>query len=449
MPLRACLNDEVIFAFKYDEDAWHELKATYKAQALVMSCCESKAIPKISKLNNYFFAHSKKSECLVPLESVEHIFLKTLIAKTAMSLGWDVITEKHGETPDGEPWIADVFCTKENAKVIFEVQWSSQSLNEFKRRQALFASSGIRAAWLYKIRSNQDNYHSEIPVEHETPAFAIKYRKDSNEFYVPEFDVLVGDFVGGMLQGKLKWFPTKKDIITAKLIPVNDTCWRCEKPIKSIVGLNFYNNSEEIASLCFSTDGIPDLILKYTTNKALASFGVGAIKNRYSKTMGGSYLSNGCCHCDAIQGDHFIQDLYFDHYYASEALEPILEFNVNFDEIDPYIDGKWYFEGKKMDVNDLQPKSVIVKETVGIKRDYSNLSDLELQAFALTTTKEDFRKNKGIPPDLPGWSGWVKSDAEDLYKHLKAMQNLPGHVLQEDTQLYMQTKNNTDGLYKG
>ena len=91
MPLRACLNDEVIFAFKYDEDAWHELKATYKAQALVMSCCESKAIPKISKLNNYFFAHSKKSECLVPLESVEHIFLKTLIAKTAMSLGWDVI----------------------------------------------------------------------------------------------------------------------------------------------------------------------------------------------------------------------------------------------------------------------------------------------------------------------------------------------------------------------
>jgi hypothetical protein len=276
-----------------------------------------------------------------------------------------------------------------------------------------------------------------------------KLCKDSKELYVPEFDSSVEDFVGGMLQGKLKWFPTKKDNITARLIPAQDTCWKCKKPIKSIVGLNFYNNSEKITSLSFSTDGIPDLILKHTTNKSLAAYGFGAIKNRYSKTAGSSYLSNGCCHCDAIQGDHFIQDLYFEHYYTSEVLEPAPEFNVHFDEIEAYIDGKWYFEGKKRDVNDLQPKAVIVKETVDIKSDYSNLSDYELQEFALTTIKKDFRKNKGLSPDLPGWFGLVKLNAESLYKHLKAMQNLPGHVLLEDTELYMQTKNNTDGLYKG
>jgi hypothetical protein len=27
------------------------------------------------------------------------------------------------------------------------------------------------------------------------------------------------------------------------------------------------------------------------------------VKDRFSKTAGGSYLSNGCEHCDAIQGD--------------------------------------------------------------------------------------------------------------------------------------------------
>jgi hypothetical protein len=27
------------------------------------------------------------------------------------------------------------------------------------------------------------------------------------------------------------------------------------------------------------------------------------IKDRFSRTAGGSYLSNGCQHCDAIQGD--------------------------------------------------------------------------------------------------------------------------------------------------
>ena len=37
-----------------------------------------------------------------------------------------------------------------------------------------------------------------------------------------------------------------------------------------------------------------------------------AIKDRFSKTAGDSYLSNGCQHCDAIQGDwplgHVISD---------------------------------------------------------------------------------------------------------------------------------------------
>jgi hypothetical protein len=442
LPLRAHLNNEVIYAFKYDEDAWHELKATYKNQALVMPCCESKAIPKISKLNNYFFAHSKNENCLAPLESAEHIFLKTLIAKTAMSLGWDVITEKHGETPDGERWIADVYCTKGNAKVVFEVQWSPQSINEFKRRQLLYTSSGVRAAWLYKIRSNQEYYQTEIPVERETPAFAIKYRKDSKELYVPEFNASVDDFVGGMLQGKLKWFPTKKDNITAKIIPVQDNCWKCKKTTKSIVALGFYNNSGvEIASSCFTSVGIPELILKRMTNKALASHGIGTIKNRYSKTVGGSYLSNGCYHCDAIQGDFFIGNYYAHYPWDPDFLEPILEFAVNFDEVEPYIEAGWCFEGKQNDMKDLQLTTVIDKKSVDIKSEYSYLSDTKLREFALTAIKEDFRKNKGLDPELPGWAGMVKYDAESLFKHLKEMQNQPGHVLQEDTALYIQSKN--------
>ena len=52
-----------------------------------------------------------------------------------MALGWDVVTEKHGETPDGERWIADVFCTKGTVKIVFQVQWPPQSVEEFKRRQ--------------------------------------------------------------------------------------------------------------------------------------------------------------------------------------------------------------------------------------------------------------------------------------------------------------------------
>lgn len=63
------------------------------------------------------------------------------------------------------------------------------------------------------------------------------------------------------------------------------------------------------------------------------------------------------------------------------------------------------------------------KETKsGDKNDYSNLSDSNLKKLALEMTKDDFRKNKKLNPELPGWVGWVKDDAEKLYKQLKGKQ---------------------------
>jgi hypothetical protein len=47
------------------------------------------------------------------------------------------------------------------------------------------------------------------------------------------------------------------------------------------------------------------------------------IKDRFSRTAGGSYLSNGCQHCDAIQGDwplgHAISD-----YVLGAPLEELM-----------------------------------------------------------------------------------------------------------------------------
>lgn len=347
MPLRAIINGKDIFSFEHDENSWNELKTSHKEHSLQMPCCDSKAVPKTSKLNNYFFAHSKKGECLTAPESDEHIFLKTLIARKAISLGWGVVTEKPGKTPEDEQWIADVFCTKGNASLAFEVQWSPQTKDEFIRRQEKYKASDVRAAWLYRLHGNRDHCQRDIPYEYETPVFGIKYRKRSKDLYVPQFDASVDDFVSGMLQGKLKWFPIKGETLTAKLIPVEEPCWRCKKLTKMIVGMFFYNSAgEEISSVCFTDVGIPELILTHTNNKTLASYGVGAIKSRYSKTVGESYLSNGCYHCDAIQGDFFVSMIFAEGYYDS-FLEPILEFTINNgQEGVPYIEGDWYFEEK-------------------------------------------------------------------------------------------------------
>ena len=39
---------------------------------------------------------------------------------------------------------------------------------------------------------------------------------------------------------------------------------------------------------------------------------LGAIKNRYSRTVESSYLSFGCPHCDALFGDWFVREAVLD-----------------------------------------------------------------------------------------------------------------------------------------
>jgi competence CoiA-like predicted nuclease len=121
VPLRAIHGDTEILAFDYDETGWTKLKAAYRDMAVRMPCCGQAAVPKTSKLGNFFFAHAVRGDCSSAPESQEHIFLKSLIAKAAKRAGWAVTTEWPGTTPNGELWVADVFCQKGAIKVAIEV----------------------------------------------------------------------------------------------------------------------------------------------------------------------------------------------------------------------------------------------------------------------------------------------------------------------------------------
>lgn len=345
MPLRARLNGENVYSYEFNEKSWNELKASYKKQILMMPCCENKAIPKVSKLNNYFFAHARKGQCTSAPESFEHIFLKTRIAKIASSLGWNVITEKMGETPNGEGWVADVFCTRGKAKIAFEIQWSSQTKAEFERRQNKYIASGIRNVWLYRLRHNQDSF----PTRYKIPAFGIQYRKDSDEMYVPQFKETIDDFVQGMLTGRLKWRPHEGEELVGKLITYVQQCWRCKEDTRVILGVGFYDGDGiELELVSFQEDGIPEFILQQVSNSILAEDGIGAIKSRYHKTMGEAYVSNGCCHCDAIQGASYYWDEWVEYVYTGSLGEPMMQFRFKDAQEVFRIESKWYFDCKAL-----------------------------------------------------------------------------------------------------
>lgn len=51
--------------------------------------------------------------------------------------------------------------------------------------------------------------------------------------------------------------------------------------------------------------------------------------------------------------------------------------------------------------------------------DFPKMSDEALKQYCLEKVKEQFRKEKGLDPELPGWAGWVNSDANALFKKLR------------------------------
>ena len=334
MPIKASLDGNDILAFQCDETEWKKLKESY----LTMPCCGLRAIPKKSKLGNYFFAHHRRGECTSAPESAEHIYLKTLIAKLAIEHGYEVITEKPGQTPDGEEWIADVFCQKGKAKIAIEAQWSHQSDDEYIRRQKKYEASGVRAAWLAKIRQNS-GLRSVLPYGHDIPVFGMKYQsdtKDLKDLYVPQFGKSIKDFVNGLLAGKLEWRPRiGKNIRVHTVAKEPLICWKCRKPTWVMLGLRFEGTDGQIFKfLPIEEDDVAEFIQQGTT-----------VNLKPRKSMDGRLA---CFHCGAL----FSKREQRNNEYADSVTLNTVELNykelfrfnsVNADDI--IFD--WHFEGRK------------------------------------------------------------------------------------------------------
>ena len=143
----SCLkNGEKIYSFQYTSAQWLELKAQRSQLNLKMPCCGASAILKTSSLGTQFFAHKSKQDqnCHVSEgESIEHIFAKYLVSKALYEEGWQVETEKRGQTEDGKCWIADIYARHSDISkgMVVEVQWSAQSYEKTVYRQSLYGVS--------------------------------------------------------------------------------------------------------------------------------------------------------------------------------------------------------------------------------------------------------------------------------------------------------------------
>ncbi len=302
MPLRATLDGTNVHSFQLSPIEWEELKRTYKTRSLTMACCGHKAVPRTSKLGNQHFAHARRGECTSAPETADHIKIKTIVANAAEDAGWHVTTEFASETPDGEKWVADVYCQKGNKTMVFEVQWSQQSDTEYHRRTEKYKASGInRVAWLYRDRANRDRlYDRPDPL----PKFG--FIPGENGYVVPGFDVDLVEFVEGMFAGRLKWSPRKGERLQGYACYNGSLCLKCG-------GLNNYVCALEVRTQSGVSLGgelfdrytcAREVIEAHVSMQRLLEYGIGSLDHIYNKKGGYAYMAHGCLHCRGVHCNH-------------------------------------------------------------------------------------------------------------------------------------------------
>ena len=345
MPLKALLDGKHVYSFKCSQDQWDDLKG----HDLYMPCCKAKAIRKKSKLGTRFFAHSRKGNCTSAPETAQHLFLKSLIASTATNCGWEVTTEHAGATPSGEQWIADVFCQKKSAKVAFEIQWSNQSQDEFQRRQDKYTVSGVRTAWLYRLKGKGQYMTDDIPYCRDLPVFGLRYHPNAETKYkIPQFDVPPDEFIRGTLEGDLRWQPLPNQNITAHLIAAYDKCGHCNSLTGFVTGLELYNlERHKLGFAKFYLSRAPEVINQYVSSKTLLNHNIGDVKIRLdNNNIERCFISNGCSNCDKRLGDDYVRRI-FSHRDPYEENKSIFTFELPYREACHLIEPGWFFKGKR------------------------------------------------------------------------------------------------------
>ena len=352
MGFLSIIENKEIFSFMLNNEQWDRLKYKYKNLSMHMPCCQTRAIPKKSKLGTQYFAHHPSSTCSIPTgESREHQFCKYLILKYLYENGWTVTPEFRGQTPSGEIWIADIYAEKNKAKIAIEIQWSPQNIEETKRRQEKYIASGIRTVWF--IRTTQKNKWDVLDYQsYDLPVFSIWLNRENHQFITSGafynwdnsdlVEVEFIDFFKALMSGDVQ-YSLKPNAARSLQFAMNTIqCWKCKKPTNTIMEINYFIPHDKGFTKIYRLD-IEDL--SNTHNEILNhrdlinSYQYGVIKKRFSKTRGEAYLSNGCFHCDALQGAFFSH-----HERDTHNIKRSQFINVQIDH-DTKIEGLWFYLG--------------------------------------------------------------------------------------------------------
>ena len=335
MPLR-CVDEHgaTIEANTWTEEEWKELRARARAERhLRMPCCPAQAVLKKSRLGTRFFAHKARGNCDWKPETEAHLLLKQLAVDAARDCGWEAQTEVSGSTPGGERWTADDFARKGDEKVVIEIQWSGQTNEETQRRQRRYQRSGVTGVWLLR--------QPGFPISAALPAACIGGSvAEGLMILIPKWeDLRAGqrkeerhwvqrlnpeEFLNAVYKHQFLFGIEHMNQVSLNIETGVLDCWKCGSPTRIVTWLAANVGPHEVRQSLEIADAEPALV-QCIQEKVAGRNDIGTVRERYSKTVQGSYVSNGCSRCGALIGR------FFEHHAYYREVETVGTFQLRLD----------------------------------------------------------------------------------------------------------------------
>lgn len=160
MPLKAIIEGKTVIGPDLSTEDWTNLKMRHKNGLPVkMGCCGAPGHLRKSKKGTQHFYHAVDSGCNFEHESKEHLEIKNLIYQVCKSENWETFVEFPASD---RTWISDVYATKEDKKIVFEIQISPLSPEILEDRDTKYRQEGIEPYWLLeKISERSKGFESK------------------------------------------------------------------------------------------------------------------------------------------------------------------------------------------------------------------------------------------------------------------------------------------------
>lgn len=254
----------------------------------------------------------------------KHDRIQMQIVSTCHDLGIEAKQEHRGKG-----WRADVFIPRSENPIAFEIQLSPQSLSKTLTRQSKYSQDGILGCWLFE---------NPVPkLNNERPDLPVFYVEDTDDSTLL---VNLGDrrkidlrtFLENFLSHNIQFrsIAKTKSLQNVKIVFYQMTCWKC-KELNHLyfVETPFYSSCnakikvEEGLWDSSSIEYRPEIIefaAKFADDRKDLNLNLAQIKERFSHTVGDSYMSFGCYKCDSIFGDFYVMDAKMDAIYDTSLI---------------------------------------------------------------------------------------------------------------------------------